>query len=124
MPSSVDNSPPINLSDTPLNRRKMVLQRTSLDPWLGLKARIFLSLFPYGLVALLFVGTRLLISASQVDANIQRSNSTIWNACRETEQAVTSLVSFPHLLADNFNSATKRSVDDTVRGLGVVLKLS
>lgn len=102
----------------------MFLHRSHLDPWLGLKARLFLSLFSYALVALLFVGTRLIISASQVDDDVQRSNTTIWNACQETEQAVSSLVSFPHLLADNFNGATKRSVDDTVRGLGEVLILS
>jgi cobalamin biosynthesis protein CobD/CbiB len=97
---------------------------TRLEPWLGLRSRLFLSLFPYGLVALLFVGTRLLISSSQASTDIQHSNATIWSACRETEQAVSTLVSFPHLLADNFNSATKRSVDDTVQGLGVVLLLS
>jgi hypothetical protein len=95
-----------------------------LEPWLGLRARLFLSLFPYGLVALLFVGTRLLISSSQVGNDIRHSNATIWSACRETEQAVSTLVSFPHLLSNNFNSATKRSVDDTVRGLGEVLLLS
>ena len=95
-----------------------------LEPWLGLRARLFLCLASYGLVALLFVGTRLVISASEVDNEVQRSNDSLWRACRETEQSAMSLASFPHLLADNFNSATKRSVDDTVHGLGNVLLLS
>ncbi|UZJ57166.1 hypothetical protein CBS101457_006486 [Exobasidium rhododendri] len=120
LPSYQDTAKPHESSSSHFTEGEM----RSLDPWLGLKARLFLSLISYGVVSLIFVGTRLLISGSQINAEVQRSNDTLWSACRGTEQAASTLASFPHLLADNFNSITKRNVDDTVQGLGKVLLLS
>lgn len=115
--------PPASPPSYPESVQSWDQRSKNLDPWLGLRARLFLSLISYGIVSLIFVGTRIIISSSQVDNEVQRSNDTLWNACRDTEQAASTLASFPHLLADNFNSATKRSVDDTVQGLGKILML-
>lgn len=98
-------------------------QWSALQPWLGLHARLFLSIFTPALASLLFVVVQVTSSSKTADKQADGFKEQLMDACRASERAASLMVSVPHYFADNFNMATKRSIDDTVHGLATVLML-
>lgn len=95
----------------------------ALKPWLGLKARLGLSLISPTILALLFVGTRLFISAGDVDDKVEAAKEKLMASCQGVEAAASSISSLPHFFADGMNERTANAINDTVEGLQKVLYL-
>ncbi|EPQ26846.1 uncharacterized protein PFL1_05481 [Pseudozyma flocculosa PF-1] len=96
----------------------------NLKPWLGLRARLALSPISVALVSLLFVATRLVISAGDVDDKVDGLKRNILATCRGAEGAASTLASLPTVMAHNANQATIKAIESTVRGTGRVLMLA
>ena len=95
-----------------------------LKPWLGLRARLFLSLLSPSLLALLLVGATTLIGAQDIDDKIDAAKLRLVVACSGAEQSAATALSMPHYLADSINQQTSEAVEATVRGALRVLTLA
>lgn len=95
-----------------------------LKPWLGPKARLALSPLSLVLVSLIFVLTRLLLSASGIHDKIQDAKTNLLATCAGAEGAATIAASMPHYMADSINANTVKAVQASVEGAGRVLMLA
>ncbi|PWN43189.1 hypothetical protein IE81DRAFT_99426 [Ceraceosorus guamensis] len=95
-----------------------------LKPWLGLRARLFLSLLSPSLLALIFVGATILMGTDDVDDKVNAAKQRLTSACASAEGSASAAMSLPRYLADRANAQTAESIEATVRGVGRVLDLS
>jgi len=95
-----------------------------LKPWLGLRARLGLSWISPTILALVFVGGRLTISAGDVDDKVAAAKEKLLASCKGVEAAASSISSLPHYMADRMNERTAHAINDTVAGAQKVLYLA
>lgn len=95
-----------------------------LQPYLGLSARLCLSVLSPCLIALLFSGAQLWLSAQDIDEKVEHAKIKLVDACLAAEQQVSVAASMPRYLADGMNQRTKEAVEATVSGLGRTLNLT
>ncbi|KAJ9477803.1 Plasma membrane fusion protein PRM1 [Pseudozyma hubeiensis] len=95
-----------------------------LQPWLGLRARLFLSPISIPLISLLFVATRMLISSNDANDSVSSAKSNLLSACNAAESTASLAASFPHFLASTTNAQLAQSVTSTVHGAARVFDLS
>ena len=94
-----------------------------LTPYLGLRARQFLSLLSPTLLSLAFVLVRVLINAADLQDRIALAKAALLNDCRAIERAMTVFANWPHVAAGGINERTSHAVEETVRAAGTVLLL-
>lgn len=94
-----------------------------LAPYLGLRARMFLSLFSAPLVALIFTATHLFISSSSIDSSVTSAKESLLDVCQAAEKQASTVASLPHWTAAAMNQRTSEMVVDSVQGVGRVLTL-
>lgn len=95
-----------------------------LAPYLGLRARMFLSLFSAPLVALVFTATHLFISSSSIDSSVTSAKESLLEVCQAAEKQASTVASLPHWTAAAMNQRTSETVVNTVQGVGKVLTLA
>ncbi|PWN32179.1 uncharacterized protein FA14DRAFT_126849, partial [Meira miltonrushii] len=93
-------------------------------PWLGLRSRLFLSVFTPALASLLFVGVGVLSSSSDANKRANETKDQLMSACVATQKAASTLASMPYYFAQNFNEQTSEAIENTVHGLARVLLLA
>lgn len=98
--------------------------RRPFHPYLGLRARLLLSLLSPALVAILFTGTHLLLSSGDIDEKVSAAKDKLLAACHDAERQASYAASLPRYMAESMNERTKEAVEGTVQGLGRVLYLS
>lgn len=97
---------------------------SSFRPWLGLKARLFLSLFSSSIVSLVILLVNLMTTHSQQQRQLMDAKQNIMDVCHRAEDEASSVLNLPYLFRDNFNRSIKQSIDDTIHGLSSALLLS
>ncbi|PWZ00231.1 hypothetical protein BCV70DRAFT_161136, partial [Testicularia cyperi] len=107
-------------SSSPFDKR----DRSTLAPWLGLRARLVLSPISVALVSLIFVGTRLLLSSSDVSDSVSSAKARFLASCNGVEEAASLAASLPHFLASSTNADLGRAITATVHGAGRVTLLA
>ncbi|CDW98459.1 hypothetical protein, partial [Sporisorium scitamineum] len=106
-------------TDMPSHSKPPILQ-----PWLGLRARLFLSPISIPLISLLFVGTRLWMSSNDANNSVSSAKTNLLSACDAVEGTASLAASFPHFLAATTNLQLAQSVTSTVHGAARVFDLS
>lgn len=97
---------------------------SSFRPWLGLKARLFLSLFSSSIVSLVILLVNLMTTHSQQQRQLMDAKQNFMDVCHIAEDEASSVLNLPYLFRDNFNQSIKQSIDDTIHGLSSALLLS
>ncbi|SPO26797.1 related to PRM1 - Pheromone-regulated multispanning membrane protein [Ustilago trichophora] len=120
-PHQIAPSPPYAQNNFP---RMPSPARSTLQPWLGLRARLFLSPISIPLISLLFVAFRLLTSSQDVNDSIASTKVRLLSACDAVEGTASLAASFPHFLASSTNVQLAESVNATVHGAARVFELS
>ena len=98
--------------------------KPALQPWLGLRARLFLSPISIPLISLLFVACRLLMSSRDVTDSVDSAKAKLLTACDAIEGTASLAASLPHFLAAATNAQLAQSVTATVHGAAHVFDLS
>lgn len=98
--------------------------KPTLQPWLGLRARMFLSPISVALISLLLVASRLIMSSSDIDDSVSSAKTKLLSSCTAVEHTASLAASFPHFLAGTTNAQLAKSVTATVHGAGRVFDLS
>ncbi|KAI3485267.1 hypothetical protein L1887_51552 [Cichorium endivia] len=96
----------------------------TLEPWLGLRARLILSPVSVAMIAVLFVGARVLMSASDVTDSVASTKTKLLAACDAVEDRASLAASLPSLTAATVNAQIAQSVEATVHGAARVFDLS
>ncbi|SPO26520.1 related to PRM1 - Pheromone-regulated multispanning membrane protein [Ustilago trichophora] len=120
-PRNISPSPPYAQSNSP---RMLSPAKPILQPWLGLRARLFLSPISIPLISLLFVALRLLISSQDLNDSIASTKAKLLSACDAVEGTASLAASFPHFLASTTNVQLAETVTATVHGAARVFDLS
>ncbi|CAO1631211.1 unnamed protein product [Parajaminaea phylloscopi] len=95
-----------------------------LRPYVGLQARLFLSLLSPPLISLLFTAVHLLLSSKEVDERVANTKAKLLAACAVAERQATTAASMPRYMAEAVNQRTQQTVEATVQGVGTVLYMS
>lgn len=95
-----------------------------LQPWLGLRARLFLAPISIPLISLLFVAFRLIMSSHDVNDSVSSAKTSLLSSCHAVEATASLAASLPHFLAATTNDQLAQSVTATVRGAARVFDLS
>ncbi|SJX63563.1 related to PRM1-Pheromone-regulated multispanning membrane protein [Sporisorium reilianum f. sp. reilianum] len=95
-----------------------------LQPWLGLRARLFLAPISIPLISLLFVASRLWMSSGDATDSVSSAKTNLLSACDAAEGTASLAASFPHFLAATTNVQLAQSVTSTVHGAARVFDLS
>ncbi|KDN52862.1 hypothetical protein K437DRAFT_243012 [Tilletiaria anomala UBC 951] len=99
-------------------------QRNGLQPFLGLRARIFLAMLSPAILSLLFIIARLLANSADIDSRVAVAKATLMSDCQRAEDALTWMQSWPHFAAARANERTQKVVEGTVEATGKVLMLA
>uniref|UniRef100_V5EPS3 Plasma membrane fusion protein PRM1 n=1 Tax=Kalmanozyma brasiliensis (strain GHG001) TaxID=1365824 RepID=V5EPS3_KALBG len=95
-----------------------------LQPWLGLRARLFLAPISIPLISLLFVAFRLLASSNDANDSVSSAKTKLLSSCDAVEATASLAASLPHFLAGTTNQQLAQSVTATVHGAARVFDLS
>lgn len=105
-------------------RERLKPDLPGLQPYLGLHARLFLSLLSPPLISILFTGAHLLFSSKEVGEKVTDSKATLLRACYEAERQASIAASLPRYMADSMNQRTQQTIEATVHGMGKVIYMT
>lgn len=125
-PSYHDHPSTSTLHDEPhtASSRDMRERSRTLQPWLGLRARLILSPISVAMIAVIFVGARVLMSTSDVTSSVASTKAKLLAACDAVEDRASLAASLPSLTASTVNVQIAQSVEATVHGAARVFDLS
>lgn len=95
----------------------------ALAPYLGLRARLALSLLSPVLLSLIFTATHLLISSGSLNKSLASAKQDLIALCTDAEREASVVANLPRYMAASINSRTEVMVTETVQGIGKVLSL-
>lgn len=104
--------------------RKELTSKSTLGPWLGLRARLFLSPISIPLLSLVFVASRLIMSSHDVTDSVTSTKARLLSACDAAEGTASLAASLPHFLAATTSAQLAESVTAAVHGSARVFDLS